>query len=163
MGQRRPGASGWRWWVWSRSCCLTYDSWQAVTRGLINLPLSLKRCSVFIRPEGPAQAGLCLIGQAVAAISHHHSRGLSHSLTPAAIPGHLKGTRPLPTSTASTEAPLLSSPLPSVSSHQLPAPQPISPRQNRRPSSPGTLFSTVIAPKSGARVRGACGVRLLIS
>ena len=163
MGQQRPGASGWRQWVWSRSCCLTYDSWQAITRGLINLPLSLKRCSVFIRPEGPAQAGLCLIGQAVAAISRHHSRGLSHSLTPAAIPGHLKGTRPLPSKHSIHGG--ASSLLPAALHERPPAacPQPISPRQNRRPSSPGTLFSTVIAPKSGARVRGARGVRLLIS
>lgn len=72
---------------------LTSDSGQAATRVLTILPLSLKRRTVFTRPEGPAQAGLCLIGQAFTAISRQHSTGLSHGPTPTTVPGNLRAPK----------------------------------------------------------------------
>lgn len=61
---------------------LLTDPGQAVGGLLVMLPLSLHRRSVFIHPGGPAQAGLCLTVQAVAAISSHRFGGLSHGPVP---------------------------------------------------------------------------------
>ena len=73
---------------------------------------------------------------------------------PPQFPGTWKAPGPFRASTASMEAPLLSSPLPSVSAHQLPAPNPLAPDRTDNPAAQGLCFPLSLPP---SQVRGSGG------